>query len=469
MEGDVEGVVARPDIEGEEQDKWDAWSKHHGLSRTAAKRCYIELLIDTMHNHTSETPDARELVSELEFVWDQIKNNSPAATSSSSASYGLQSSYGLRSPPMQGPGAYPASPLPTPGLAPQQAQGGLLEVDPISQDQALVEEERRVVLTAGLRSPEMEQELFVDASDSLDDDEQRAAEVSPLGLVVEVQGENSSRQISEDSVPSPLVYQANQEMNLGTSATQQDGATEAGPQQAQSVQFTQPLASTSPTQPQPRRSPGMSLLPSFAKYLPSRATTMASLVATDPSTSAAALAAQAKWQRRIEASLVRMTTEMAALREQLEYQQNNNSFSALYPLRQSISGGVSGPGKLSMGSVLTMLGRWFLSYLLGVLRHLVVDGAVILAVWLYLRRRRGWSDDKIAGEVVKLAVAVAALFGPIAGAWEGFRSRMPHFAIPFPRLSRFAAWLRTWGRMLLFKPRMSIASTAERYPARPEG
>jgi len=213
----------------------------------------------------------------------------------------------------------------------------------------------------------------------------------------------------------------------------------------------------------------MSLLPSFAKYLPSRAATTAPLGTTDPSASAAALAAQAKWQRRIETSLVRMTTEVAALREQLEYQQSNNAFSALYPLRQSISGAASGPGKLSMSNMLAMLGRWVLSYVLGVLRHLVLDGAVILAVWLYLRKRRGWDDDKIAREVVKFAVAVAALFGPVAGAWEGFRSRMPHVTIPFPRLSRFAAWLRTWGRMLFFRRRVSIASTAERHPARPEG
>ena len=468
MEGDVEGVVARPDPEGEEQDKWDAWGKHHGLSKTAAKRCYIELLIDTMHNHTSETPDARELVSELEFVWDQIKNNSPAATSSSSASYGLHSSYGLQSPPMQGPGAYPASPLPTPGLVPHQAQGGLLEVDPVSQDQALVEEERRVALTAGLRSPEMEQELFVDASDSLDnEDEARSAEVSPLGLVrVEVQGSNSAGQISEDPVPMPLSDQSNQQLDIGMSSLQPDIASEAGPRPAQSVQFSQTPAPISPTLPQPRRSPGMSLLPSFAKYLPSRASAPAPEGTADQSTSAAALAAQAKWQRRIETSLVRMTTEVAALREQLEHQQNNYSFGALHPLRQSISGGVSGPGKLSMGSVLTMLGRWFLSYLLGVLRHLVVDGAVILAVWLYLRKRRGWDDDKIAREVVKLVVTVAALFGPVAGAWEGFRSRMPRFAMPFPQLANFAAWLRSWGQMLFSRRRASID---EKRPARPTG
>lgn len=36
-----------------------------------------------MHKYASTTPDARELVSELEFVWDQIKSN-PSSSSSSS-------------------------------------------------------------------------------------------------------------------------------------------------------------------------------------------------------------------------------------------------------------------------------------------------------------------------------------------------------------------------------------------------
>jgi acyl-CoA-binding protein len=57
MEGDVDGVMERPNpmmgVEGEElqreKDKWDAWNAQRGLSRTEAKRRYIEALIDTMH------------------------------------------------------------------------------------------------------------------------------------------------------------------------------------------------------------------------------------------------------------------------------------------------------------------------------------------------------------------------------------------------------------------------------------
>ncbi len=61
----------------------DAWSSQHGLSRTEAKRRYISTLITTMHKYASTTPEARELVAELEFVWDQIKSNSTSSSSSS--------------------------------------------------------------------------------------------------------------------------------------------------------------------------------------------------------------------------------------------------------------------------------------------------------------------------------------------------------------------------------------------------
>ncbi|RGP80824.1 hypothetical protein FLONG3_1056 [Fusarium longipes] len=90
MEGDVDGVMERPtaasglasDELQREKDKWDAWNLQKGLSRTESKRRYIEALIDTMHRYAT-TPDAEELVSELEFVWNQIKNNSPSSSLSS--------------------------------------------------------------------------------------------------------------------------------------------------------------------------------------------------------------------------------------------------------------------------------------------------------------------------------------------------------------------------------------------------
>ncbi|KAL4934655.1 acyl-CoA-binding domain-containing protein [Aspergillus undulatus] len=98
MEGDVEGVMDRPvgntaDVYME-CEKWDAWFAQRGVSRTEAKRRYISTLVETMHTYASQTDEARELVSELEFVWDQVKSN---ISSDSTASSPVQST---RFPPL---------------------------------------------------------------------------------------------------------------------------------------------------------------------------------------------------------------------------------------------------------------------------------------------------------------------------------------------------------------------------------
>ena len=57
-----------------------------------------------MHNYATTTPEARELVSELEFVWDQIKSNSVSSSASSpgqlarSQGQGVGASYGSINP-----------------------------------------------------------------------------------------------------------------------------------------------------------------------------------------------------------------------------------------------------------------------------------------------------------------------------------------------------------------------------------
>jgi hypothetical protein len=61
----------------------DAWYSQHGITRTEAKRRYITTLVDTMHRYASQTEEARELVAELEFVWDQIKYSTSSSSSSS--------------------------------------------------------------------------------------------------------------------------------------------------------------------------------------------------------------------------------------------------------------------------------------------------------------------------------------------------------------------------------------------------
>jgi acyl-CoA-binding protein len=64
MEGDVDGVMERPRSIGprdenedviRDKEKWDAWDAQKGLSRTEAKRRYIEALIETMHKYASTT------------------------------------------------------------------------------------------------------------------------------------------------------------------------------------------------------------------------------------------------------------------------------------------------------------------------------------------------------------------------------------------------------------------------------
>jgi hypothetical protein len=106
MEGDVEAILPRPTLpsvspdpnnsrsnnvhryasrdlrikEAEaEIEKWDAWHACAGMSRTEAKRRYISTLIETMKEYASGTQESRELVSELEFVWNQIKSQSASS------------------------------------------------------------------------------------------------------------------------------------------------------------------------------------------------------------------------------------------------------------------------------------------------------------------------------------------------------------------------------------------------------
>jgi len=64
MEGDVDDVMERPFgiWKGEDEqtmksirDKYDAWKSQKGLSRTEAKRRYINSLIRTMHKYASTT------------------------------------------------------------------------------------------------------------------------------------------------------------------------------------------------------------------------------------------------------------------------------------------------------------------------------------------------------------------------------------------------------------------------------
>ncbi|ODV95839.1 hypothetical protein PACTADRAFT_49284 [Pachysolen tannophilus NRRL Y-2460] len=77
-EGNISPMFSRPVGSSQEDDaarrKFDAWKDQQGLSKTEAKRRYISYLIDTMKLYASGTHESRELLSELEYLWDQISD-----------------------------------------------------------------------------------------------------------------------------------------------------------------------------------------------------------------------------------------------------------------------------------------------------------------------------------------------------------------------------------------------------------
>ena len=232
MEGDVADLADRPTTSTEasssdapsvkkEQEKWDAWKANEGLSRTEAKRRYIEKLVETMHKYASNTPEARELVEELEFVWDQVKNNSqhPSSGSEHSSPLAQVERSGYLQNGSSGQRSSEVAAMENAGGGPIRSDLPMRVLSPVSQsnEEELMEEER---------------EEFVDAPVSQGDE-------GDLGDISE-HGENHS-------------------------------VVDAGVQ----------AAADQPRPSQPSRS-------------------------------------DLRWRKRVESSLIKMTNEVAALREQLE-------------------------------------------------------------------------------------------------------------------------------------------------------
>ncbi|PSK59486.1 Autophagy-related protein 37 [Elsinoe australis] len=253
MEGDVSYITSRPSGTSEsarkEQEKWDAWAANAGLSRTEAKKRYIEKLIETMHGYAGTTAEARELVAELEFVWDQVKGNSIGGSGSSGSSPRRKA--GLVGVEQQGGG---------------EGKGGMRVLSPDAREEDEDEEER---------------EEFVDAP------------VSQFG--------------------------------------EQEGETTPGEEKGMEVG-------------EGERAPRVRRVP----------------------------AADVKWRRRVESAIVKMTTEVAALRELVES-------------RRYIA-------QRRRGSIFS----WILSFGWFAVKLVVADVFVLWLVILYLRRRK---DRRLEGAI----------------------------------------------------------------------
>jgi hypothetical protein len=316
IEGDVEGIMERPTGSDETakraREKWwviagygyihgrntkcvhrDAWKEQSGLSRTEAKRRYITTLISTMRKYASPSPDARELVSELEFVWDQVKSNVPSSSSSSSPlrTTGMPADFrGSNSPPK-----YPSltsNPRDNSDSQKDRDENGMRILSPLSQSQ---EEEM----------DEDEGEEFVDAPDS------QIADPPPRNNRVSLMSQES-------------------DMSQISRATNPEDSRPKGRRKSSGI-----VGGTN-----------------------------------DP-----------KWRKRIESSLIKMTAEVAALREQLE---SRRLFSHTLRFR-----------------IFRTLSR----FIWGVVKHLTMDVLLLGLVLLWLRRKQ---DRRFEGAIrVLLGDAVA--------------------------------------------------------------
>lgn len=296
MEGDVIAIADRPTSEShpsmtaeqlrKEQEKWDAWRDNEGMSRTEAKRRYIEKLIETMHKYASQTDEAKQLVEELEFVWDQIKSNSQHSSSENSS---------------------PLQHLERSGYMPSErsAEGhGMTSSSAAAMDNTTGGASRPLRILSPVSQ--------ADEEEALDDDDQ------------------------EEFVDAPVSQVDPGDLNLpeeGEEGGTQDPRTGAG------------------EMPQVRRiqapgSPG-----------------------------------DARWRKRVENSLSKLTTEIAALREQLE-----------------IHRFVKNQKRKSFFGWILRLGWWATSFVLA-------DAAVLWIVILYMRKKE---DRRLEGAVrVLLGDAVA--------------------------------------------------------------
>ncbi|KAJ5561733.1 Acyl-CoA-binding protein ACBP [Penicillium sp. DV-2018c] len=308
MEGDVEGVMDRPigntpEVHAE-CEKWyvgigeadtllpflpslqsepntdhvssprDAWYAQRDLSRTEAKRRYISTLIDTMHQYASQTPEARELVSELEFVWDQIKYNA-----SSSSGSGRLNNVGV--PPLSR-SAYGS-------IGSRLAQSEEYERPDRRTDTNRRDRDSRLRVLSPVSQPE-EEEYYRRRMRSIDDDEEDVRDD-------EEEDEEDDEEFEEarDSLYEAQDADEDDDRSAGHSTTTH--------------------SNTNTTSEHSHRRPAHHRNTASGVSLDSR---NGGLRRDSASQSAGAGSKDTRWRRRVEQALTKMTAEIAAVREQME-------------------------------------------------------------------------------------------------------------------------------------------------------
>ncbi|KAK6536616.1 hypothetical protein TWF281_000843 [Arthrobotrys megalospora] len=368
MEGDVDVVMARPtglsDEEVTEARKWDSWHEQKGLSKTEAKRRYITTLIDAMHRFAITTPDAKELVAELEFVWDQIKSNQTSSSSSTTAAPQQQQQQSILSSATTTPRRQLSNNLShsqnisaaglqiLPPMSPTEEAGRFINLRPIGMGVQTDSEETGNRPDNG--DDEDDEDEHYETMDEFDENGLPKMTVinEPVGFKEGGSG-TLIRSINTQAgtaaggaaggVESDILRQKKQHHNKHMSSSQFTTA-------KKSLAAMSSSGSSPHTQQQQQQSNG-----GAARENPH----------------------YTRWKHRVEVALTKMTAEVAALREQLDVARNLNANSM----------------NLSRGR-LNWLRRWISWGIWMVLKHIVID-AILLGVLVVWMRKRG--DKRVEG------------------------------------------------------------------------
>lgn len=307
-----------------------------------------------MHKFASPSPDSRELVAELEFVWDQVKSNVPSSQASS-----------------------PQKEMDIPHIHTS-------DLEHMGQSRAAAMDD------SGRRQREDEDE------DDAEDEDQPLRVKSPMSQSEEeLEAEEADIDAVEEFVDAPDsqynpaqddAEEEEEEAEMDTQEQTQFETQQQPPQQQQQQkQLSQQIVRRNPLPGTPTPKPRMrSIIPQ-----PIPMPTLSGLDKEKPKdkepTKPNSLEKEdLKWKKRMESAVIKMTAELAALREQLEARRLF-AYPRHYRLFRS-------------------LWRWGIA----LFKHLAVDACLLGIVLLWLRWKGGDDNGRLEGAVkVLLGKAVA--------------------------------------------------------------
>jgi hypothetical protein len=221
-----------------------------------------------MHAYASPSPDSRELVAELEFVWDQVKSNVPSSSSSSPSAQQTLEQVGMH---LSGRDSY--------SRRRGHERGGNAHGDDDDDDDDDEDDDEPLQIKSPMSQSEEE----------LEEDE------------AQIDRDNDEFVDAPDSQYNPAEDDANTDNQPRNPKEKPKGKETGTPTPAQRIRsiFPEPIP-----------------LPSFTTTMATRTTNPPNNPNNHPT--ASITAADAKWRTRIESTLIKQTAEIAALREQLE-------------------------------------------------------------------------------------------------------------------------------------------------------